>query len=67
MIENLEAQLRERKAIDFLLSQVQFTDVPHEPIGREDQSSVRFAICGNMKSSLMADTDRDEESGEDSP
>jgi trigger factor len=62
MIENLEAQLRERKAIDFLLSKVQFTDVPHEPIRREDQSSVRFAICGNMKSSLVDD----EESGEDS-
>ncbi|MFM8474341.1 MAG: trigger factor, partial [Planctomycetaceae bacterium] len=67
MIENLEAQLRERKAIDFLLSKVQFNDVPHEPIRREDQSSVRFAICGNMKSSLVADTDADEESGEDSP
>ncbi len=62
MIENLEAQLRERKAIDFLLSKVQFTDVPHQPIRREDQSSVRFAICGNMKSSLVDD----EESGEDS-
>ena len=63
MIENLEAQLRERKAIDFLLSKVQFTDVPHEPIRREDQSSVRFSICGNMKSSLVDD----EDSGEDSP
>lgn len=63
MLENLEAQLRERKAIDLILSKVQFTDVPHEPIRREDQSSIRFAICGNMKSSLVDD----EESGEDSP
>jgi len=63
MLENLEAQLRERKAIDFLLSKVQFNDVPHAPIQREDQSFVRHAICGNMKSSLVDDTD----SGEDSP
>ena len=63
MLENLEAQLRERKAIDFLLSKVQFNDVPHAPIALEDQSFVRLAICGNMKSSLVDDTD----SGEDSP
>lgn len=63
MLDNLEAQLRERKAIDFLLSKVQFTDVPHEPIRREDQGFVRYAICGNMKSSLVDDA----ESGEDSP
>jgi trigger factor len=63
MLENLEAQLRERKAIDFLLSKVQFNDVPHAPIALEDQSFVRLAICGNMKSSLVDDAD----SGEDSP
>ncbi len=63
MMENLEAQLRERKAIDFLLSKVQFNDVPHTPIKLEDQSFVRHAICGNMKSSLVDDAD----SGEDSP
>ncbi len=56
MIENLEAQLRERKAVDFLLSKATFEDVPHTPIAKNDESSLRLAICGNMTSSLIDDT-----------
>ncbi len=56
MIENLEAQLRERKAVDFILERATFVDVPREPQKKQDQASARFAICGNMNSSLIDDT-----------
>lgn len=55
MIENLAAQLRERKTVDWIMERVQFTDAPHTPIRRNDAESVRSAICGNMKSSLVDD------------
>lgn len=53
MIENLEAQLRERKAVDFLLSKATFKDVPRKPSVQEESAFARFAICGNMSSSLV--------------
>ena len=55
MIENLTAQLRERKAVDFILEKAAFVDVPRKVVQKENQSSVRFAICGNMTSSLIDD------------
>ena len=55
MIENLTAQLRERKAVDFILEKATFVDVPRKKARKENQSSVRFAICGNMSSSLIDD------------
>lgn len=60
MIENLEAQLRERKAVDFILSNATFEDVPRQAVEKNEQASVRFAICGNMGSSLIDDTSDDE-------
>ena len=56
MIENLQAQLRERKAVDFILERAAFVDVPREPQKKQDQASARFAICGNMNSSLIDDS-----------
>lgn len=55
MMENLTAQLRERKAVDFILEKATFVDVPRQKVKKQDQSSVRFAICGNMASSLIDD------------
>lgn len=62
MIENLEAQIRERKAVDFILSKATFDEVPRKKQKKENQSSARFAICGNMGSSLIDDTADDGES-----
>lgn len=62
MIENLEAQLRERKAVDFILSQATFEDVPRKPPEKNNQASARFAICGNMSSALIDDTETESES-----
>jgi len=55
MMENLTAQMRERKAVDFILEKATFVDVPRKKTKKENQSSVRFAICGNMSSSLIDD------------
>lgn len=55
MIENLTAQLRERKAVDFILENATFVDVPRKKTLKDNQASVRFAICGNMSSSLIDD------------
>jgi trigger factor len=62
MIENLEAQMRERKAVDFILEKASFEEVPRKPVEKNEQASVRFAICGNMGSSLIDDTASDNES-----
>ncbi|MEZ6130931.1 MAG: trigger factor [Planctomycetaceae bacterium] len=53
MIDNLEAQLRERKAVDFILEHTTFKDVPREPSAQNTVTAVSFAICGNMVSSLI--------------
>ncbi|MCA9084947.1 MAG: trigger factor [Planctomycetaceae bacterium] len=56
MIENLEAQLRERKAIDFILQHASFNDVERKPVAEDNATAVRLAVCGNMASSLIDDT-----------
>lgn len=60
MIENLEAQLRERKAVDFILEKASFNDVDREPAAENTVTAASFAICGNMTSSLVDDTTADE-------
>jgi trigger factor len=64
MMENMYAQLRERKTVDYLLEQVSFEDVPHEPLVHDSQTSVSGAICGRMTSSLVDDTAAEEEGDE---
>ncbi|MBD3673328.1 MAG: trigger factor [Planctomycetaceae bacterium] len=46
MIENLEAQIRERKAIDSILDRATFNDVPAEEDDDGDNvEAVRYALC----------------------
>ena len=59
MIENMEAQLRERKAIDFILENASFEDVDRKPSVEDNVATVAFAICGNMVSSLIDDGPKD--------
>lgn len=61
VIENLAAQIRERKAVDVILSHAKFKDVPMDPPTKRDIYSVRASI------SPTADvTDADEgDEGED--
>jgi trigger factor len=55
MIENLEAQLRERKAVDFILASATFAEVPRKPAEAVNAASLRIAVCGRMSSSLIDD------------
>jgi trigger factor len=48
MIENLDAQIRERKAVDFILSKAQFEDYPLETPESENVFTISAAICGNI-------------------
>ncbi|QDT55247.1 Trigger factor [Caulifigura coniformis] len=45
VIENLEAQIRERKAVDVILESATFKDVPMELPASRDVYSVEYSIC----------------------
>jgi len=66
MIENLEAQIRERKAVDLILSQAKFKDVPM-PAAEEDRvEALARSICGlGSQTESAADEESDEEQSED--
>jgi len=44
MMENLEAQIRERKAVDFILEKASFEDVPDQWTPPENSHPVDVAI-----------------------
>lgn len=46
VIDNLEAQVRERKAVDFILKSAVYEDVPYEPKKEDDVEAVGISICG---------------------
>ena len=48
VIENLEAQIRERKAVDFILKHAEFVDVPMPETNNDQIESVSLAICGTV-------------------
>ena len=61
MIENLEAQIRERKAVDFILKSAQFEDVPASTSTvSDDVQALSLSVCG--MSSLVVEP---EEEGEE--
>lgn len=66
MMDNLEAQLRERKAVDLIIEKVSFTDVEREPFAENDVTTAAIAICGNIATTQVADdADSSEEAEED--
>ncbi len=46
LIENLEAQILERKAVDVVLEKAVFQDVPGEPGTQDDVEAVELSVCG---------------------
>jgi trigger factor len=56
MIENLEAQIRERKAVDFILKSATYEDVPF-PQPPEDVESVSLSICGTSTAAVGDEAD----------
>jgi trigger factor len=63
MIDNLEAQLRERKAVDVVINKVSFTDTEREPFADNNVATAAIAICGNITTTQVAD--ESDEDGED--
>jgi len=57
MIDNLEAQLRERKAVDFVIEKVSFKDVDREPFAENDVATAAIAICGNITTTDASDSE----------
>ena len=53
MIDNLEAQIRERKAVDVVLQQAKFNDVPMEDTEEDDVEAVSLSICGFVEPTLQ--------------
>jgi trigger factor len=57
VIENLEAQIRERKAVDFILKSAQFEDVPApKSAPSDDVQALSLSVCG-MSSVVVEPTE----------
>ncbi len=55
MMENLEAQIRERKAVDVILEHATFEDVPMEEDETEDQvAAIPQSVCGVATTTVSA-------------
>lgn len=62
LIENLEAQIRERKAVDIVLESAKFKDVPMKPPAERSVEGVNRSICGEIADTeVEAETEGDEE------
>jgi len=64
MIENLEAQIRERNTIDFILEKAKYEDVPMDDPIEDDAEAVSYSVCktsADVASSDTLSTDVDEE------
>ncbi len=60
MIENLEAQIRERKAVDVILESAKFKDVPMTPLVEPDVEAVNRSICSTIDAAAEEDVDDEE-------
>jgi trigger factor len=47
LIENLEAQILERKAVDVVLEKAVFEDVPGESGTQDDVEAIELSVCGH--------------------
>lgn len=66
LIENLEAQLRERKAVDFILSKAAYVDVPAKEDDSQDRiEAVPQSVCGLAVAPATAEEDEDDAADED--
>jgi trigger factor len=67
MIENLEAQVRERLAIEVILEHAQFNDVPGQPLVKEPVASLDQSVCrspSDTPADKPGDTPADEETAD---
>ncbi len=64
VIENLEAQIRERKAIDFILEKADFKDVEMDAPEENNITAVPYSVCGEV-ASVSATDNNDKETSEE--
>ncbi len=60
MVENLEAQIRERMAVDVILKSAKFTDVPMTPLVEPNVEAVSRSICSTIDVAEEAVGDEEE-------
>ena len=60
MIENLEAQLRERKAVDVILEKAEYTDVKMKPQEENKISAVARSVCSSFSASAAEEEETEE-------
>lgn len=56
MIENLEAEVRERKAIDLIFDAATYTDVPTPAKHDDDTEAVSVSVCGDTAAPVAAES-----------
>ena len=61
-IENLQAQIRERKAVDVIFDNAEFTDVEMPPSVSNDVEALNRSVC---RTTSQSDTDIDSDDGDD--
>ena len=60
MIDNLEAQIRERKAVDVILERAEYVEVPMDAPIEDQVHAVQLAICGVDDSAVGAEDTSEE-------
>jgi len=60
MIENLEAQIRERKAVDFILESATFKDVPAPEEDEYTAATISASVCAPEATTTDVEVDEDE-------
>ena len=61
MMENLDAQLKERHAIDFILDQVQYKDLESKPFTEGSVEAIALSACGFKEGVTVVEEDEDDE------
>ena len=65
VIENLEAQIRERKAIDFILDKAKFKDVKMDNPEQNNINAVPYSVCGSVENVSAAEEAEENEEAEE--
>lgn len=60
MIENLEAQIRERKAVDHILAHATFEDVALDPEKTDDVFALPYSVAGSAASTVSGDSQEED-------
>lgn len=65
MIENLEAQLRERKAVDVILEKAEYTETEMKPPKENEVSAIARSVCSSFSAAAAEEEKEEEGEGEE--